>query len=139
MHLDDALGLFRDLIGEVLIIVRKELNVLSRIGIVGNEELVTSSVLAVVEITDRNEIDLLISLIVEMILCLIPLELFEPLKNRLLDDLMLARISTLMSLKTGKTFLADSLEPRYLSSKSKEMNPVSPFFTSESTPRSVMS
>ena len=49
--------------------------------------------LTVVEITDRNEIDLLISLIVEMILCLISLELFEPLIDCILNDLVLARIS----------------------------------------------
>ena len=73
MHPDDVLGLFRNLIGKTLIIVREELNVLSRIGVVCNEELVAPSVLAVVQITDRDEIDLIAGLIVEMVLCLVPL------------------------------------------------------------------
>ena len=93
MHPDDVLGLFRNLIGKTLIIVREELNVLSRIGVVCNEELVAPSVLAVVQITDRDKIDLIAGLIVEMVLCLISLELFKPLEDRLLDDLMPARIS----------------------------------------------
>ena len=47
--------------------------------------------LAVVQITYRNKIDLIAGLIVEMILSLISLELFEPLIDCILNDLVLAR------------------------------------------------
>ena len=47
--------------------------------------------LAVEKITDGNEIDLIFCLVVEVIFCLIPFELFEPFEKCVLHFLMLGR------------------------------------------------
>ena len=92
MHLNDVLCLFRDLIGKLVVIVCKKLHVFSGISVIRNEELVSSRVLAVVKITDGNKIDLILNFMVEVVLRLITLKLFKPLKECIFNRLKPPRI-----------------------------------------------
>ena len=85
MHLHDVLGLLTNLSRQLVVIGWEQLHVSSRISVVSDQKLVSDRVLSVVEIAYRNEVDLITDFIVNAVLVLVSLEVFEPCESSIFN------------------------------------------------------